>query len=413
MGVETFIARQPIFDGGLDVYGYELLHRSGWTQSFDCPSPDRATVELMNTSLLLNRFQELTDGKLGFVNVTRNLLVQDVLQVLPRDFVVIEILETVEPDAEVVEAVRRLKDAGHRFALDDFVYRPEHEAFLELADIVKVDFLATTLEERRELLARVEPHGPVLLAEKIETREELQEARDLGFELFQGFFFCEPETLSQRDLPKRKVGYLELLQELSRSELRLDRVEEIIKREMSLSAKLLRYLNSAAFGVRAEITSIRQALTHLGERPLKRWGNLIALSGLGEDKPLEIVRTCMVRARFCESLAGSTGRGEHELDHYLTGMFSAIDALLDRPLADALREIGLKESIQRAIEGDDSSLGRAFALATACERGDFAAFVNLAKGFGLHVEGVAEMYAKALFWADSIFDQNAGDARAA
>lgn len=407
MSPETFIARQPIFDARLKVQGYELLHRSGWTNAFDGRDPDRATVEVLNSSLLLNRLQDLTDGRPGYINVPRNVLVQDFLELLPPELAVIEVLETVRPEPAVIAALRRLRTKGYTIALDDFTDAPGYEELVALADIIKVDFKQTGFTERSALVERYRRPGLVFLAEKVETRQEFEEARALGFGLFQGYFFCKPETTASRDLPRSKANYIELLKEVMRGDLDLDRLEEIIKGELSLSAKLLRYLNSVHFGVQDEIRSIKQALIHLGERPLRRWGLLMALAGIGDDKPIELVRTCLVRARFCETLSEEADLDAPSLDLYLTGMFSAIDALIDRPLDEALEQIGLKPDIGAAIRGDDSGLSRAYSLAVACEQGDWRVYSASATELGLGQERVAELYAQALFWADGLFVRDA------
>ncbi|MEZ6013487.1 MAG: HDOD domain-containing protein [Planctomycetota bacterium] len=404
MSQETFIARQPIFDRRMRVRGYELLHRSGWNNAFSHADPDMATVELLNTSLLVNRLTDLTDGKLGFVNVTRNLLLQDFIRVMPSGHTVIEILETVEPDDDVVRAVMALKSDGHLIALDDYVDDPKYDELVRLADFVKVDFMHPDLDHRRRVVEHRKRDGLQFLAEKVETHAEFEEAKEAGYSLFQGYFFAKPTITSRRDLPRNKGNYVQFLREMARAALDIDAVEEIIKREISLSTKLLRYLNSVHFGVRTPMRSIRQALLHLGEVPLKRWGTLIALSGLGDDKPLELVRLCLVRARFCELLACEIGADEEALDHFLTGLFSALDALVDRPLDEALADMGLKDEIGAAIRGQgDGSLGRAFHLAVACEHGDVVMYQQIAKRLGLFETAVAQLYAEALFWADSVF----------
>ncbi len=399
----AFIARHPILDRNREVHGYELLHRSGWDGVYRASDPDKATLELLNTSMLVNRLQDLTDHKLAFVNVTENLLDQDVLRVVPAEHTVLEMLESIRPTPEVVKAIRELHDVGHRIALDDFDGDEAWAPVIAFADYVKVDFQAVPVDLRRSIIERWKRPGLKFLAEKIESHEEFQEALQLGYDLFQGFFFCKPETSARREVPQGKVNHLEFLREISRPEPNLDVLADLIRREISLSAKLLRYINSVHFGVRAEMTSIRQALVHLGERPLKRWGTLIALAGLASDKPLELIRTCLVRARFCEQLASRLNLGERSLDLFLTGMFSALDALTDRPLGEALGELGVDREIQGAIEGDATDLGRAFALARACERGDDRLYRVIAGHFGLDENDVARLWTESLIWADETF----------
>jgi c-di-GMP-related signal transduction protein len=404
MSLESFIARQPILDRKQQVRGYELLHRTGWDNAYSHANPDTATVELLHTSMLVNRLSDLTDGRLGFVNVTRNLLLQDFIRVLPAGQTVIEILETVEPDDDVLRAVRALKSDGHMIALDDYVDDPKYDELVRLADFVKVDFMASDESLRRKVVEHRKRDGLQFLAEKVETHAEFEAAKAAGYTLFQGYFFAKPVITARRDVPRNKGNYLHFLREMARPTLRIEAIEEVIKREISLSTKLLRYLNSAHFGLRQRITSIRQALVHVGERPLKRWGTLIALSGLGDDKPVELVRLCLVRARFCELLAEEIGEDDAALDLFLTGLFSAIDALIGRPLDEVLADMGLGERIGDAIRGlDVGTLGSAFSLAKACEHGDIVLYQLVARRFGLAETNVAQLYAEALFWADSIF----------
>lgn len=396
---ETFIARQPILDRRLELHGYELLHRSGWGDHFDGKDAERATIELLSTSLLVNGFADLTGGKPGFLNVPENLLLDDLLMVLPPHLAIIEILGTVPATPEVLRAVRRLRDAGYRIALDDHVDEPERAPFLPLSDIVKIDFLALEPPARRALAKRLRGEGKRLLAKKVEAHRDFEEALDQGYELFQGYHFSRPETRTRRDIPQSKLSYLRFLRELFKPKLDLDELEDIIKREMSLSAKLLRYLNSARFSPEDEIDSIQRALVTLGEKPLRQWGSLVAMTCLGEEKPVELVNMCMVRARFCELLALEEDAGR-PLDFFLTGMFSALDALVDRPLREALGEIGLQEEIERAIRGDASALSRACRLALACEQGDLRLYQALTRGLAASETRVAELYSEALLWAD-------------
>jgi c-di-GMP-related signal transduction protein len=399
----AFIARHPILDRKRKVHGYELLHRSGWDGVYRASDPDKATLELLSTSMLVNRLQDLTDHKLAFVNVTENLLYQDVLRVAPTQHTVLEMLESIRPTPSVIEAIRSLHDQGHRIALDDFEGDEEWSEVLAFCEYVKVDFRRVPVQACKEIIGRWKRPGLKFLAEKIETHEEFQQAVDLGYDLFQGFFFCLPETSARRQVPQGKVNHLQFLREISRTEPNLETLAGLIKREISLSAKLLRYINSVHFGVREEMTSIHQALVHLGSQPLKRWGTLIALAGLGNDKPLELIRTCLIRARFCEQLATVLDLHERSLDLFLTGMFSALDALTDRPLTEALGELGVGPEIQDAIKGSATNLGRAFALAKACERGDDRLYRVISKHFGLDEDEVAKLWTEALVWADDTF----------
>ncbi|MFT5155286.1 MAG: c-di-GMP-related signal transduction protein, partial [Planctomycetota bacterium] len=213
-----------------------------------------------------------------------------------------------------------------------------------------------------------------------------------------------------------KARYLEFLREMSRPNIDLERLEQVIKAEPSLAAKLLRYLNSAHFGLKNQMHSIKQALTYLGERPLKRWATLVALTGLGDDKPPEIVSTCLIRAHFCEAMASPTGTSTNELDLFLTGMFSAVDALVDRPLEEVLTEIGLPDKVLSAIVGDDTDLSRIYSLVRATELGDKDEFDSISEELGVESQRVARAYAEAVMFTQRLMgmpdDVDSGSAQA-
>ncbi|MFN7945265.1 MAG: HDOD domain-containing protein [Blastocatellia bacterium] len=398
--METFIARQPVFTQHQKVYAYELLYRSGTTVN-SCTAIDlnhAASKVIADTGLLLGA-RNLTDGKKAFINVTREVLVNGLIELLPKDLTVVELLETIEPDDEVIAACRKLKAAGYTLALDDFVYAPRFEPLIELADIIKVDFLLTDKAGRADLARRGQQHGIKLLAEKVETHEDFKEAVDLGYTWFQGYFFCKPVILSRKDVPGNKLQYLKILQEIQRPEINMEQVERIIRRDLSLTFKLLRYLNSPAFNFRNEIETIRQALMLLGERQIRKWASLVIVTSLGKDKPEELVMQALVRARFCETLCPLVGLGNRAEDLFLTGMMSLIDAILDRPLADLLRELPLNADIRDALLGQDNKLHQIYSLTVAYERGDWEQLSRLTAQLGVNGADILGLYLSAVEWA--------------
>jgi len=406
---KVYLARQPILDSQGKVFGYELLHRSSSENRFEHPDPERASIELIDNCLNLFPFDSVTGGKKVFVNATSALLSGNVLSILPRDKTVLEVLEDVEPTPEVLASVRALKTAGYRIALDDFTADARLDPLVELADFIKIDWRATVGAARQECFERYARPGRVMVAEKIETHAELKEAQRIGFVLFQGYFFCEPEVLERKDLPRFKLHYLRFLSALGQRDLDLERIEEIIRQEASLSVRLLHYLNSATFGIRRRMISIRQALVHLGERPLRRWGALIAVGGLGEDKPSELVVTTMIRARFCELLGQKHLAGESSR-FFLTGLFSTLDAMLDLPLEEGLDHLAIAPEIKDAILGNDSHMGRALSLIRAMEIGDWQAVGALEADLGVSGELLSARYCEAVRWAESIFDEQGRNA---
>ncbi len=396
----TFIARQPILDASGEVHAYELLHRSGPTGGFSGIDASKATLDVMRAAFIAAPLDRLTDGRLAFINVPEELLVQDFISVIPAETAVIEVLETVRPSPRVVAALRALKARGHRIALDDFEGHASWEPLVALADYIKVDFMLTPPGERGKLLERWKRPGLRFLAEKVETREDQIEAVETGYDLFQGYYFCQPETRVRRELPRSRHAYVMLLQALSRKDLAMDEIEEIIHRELSLTAGLLRYMNSAVFGLREEITSIRQALVHLGERPLKRWGTLLAMTGLGGDQPVELLRVSLIRARFGELVAEAIADEKTSLHAFLAGLFSSVDALLGMSMEIAVEELGLATELRGAILGDDSTAAKSTRLARALEQGDWKASEEYALSIGMPYSQAESLYADAIAWGD-------------
>ncbi len=404
--MEAHVARQPILDTSGETYAYELLFRSSSTQNwFTGLDPDQASGRVIHSSLLAFDWAALTGQKRAFINLTRQALLERWVLALPAAQTVAEVLETVSPDAEVLAACVELKRAGYALALDDFVYAPEYEPLLDLADFVKVDFRLTTAAEERARLATLAARRPGLrlLAEKVETREDVAQAKELGYRFFQGYFFCRPEILSTREIPPSRVGSLRLLEELNRPEVGFEALEQIVKQDVALSVKLLRFLNSAAFRWSSRVTSIRQALTLLGERPLRQWATVAALASLGEGQPEELVVTSLVRAMFLEQLAGTAGMGAHRLDLFLVGLLSALDALVGRPLEEVLAGLSLRPEVKATLTGQGSSLDPPWQLAQAWERADFEKSYLLAGDLGVPSSAIAEAYRTAVAKAEAIY----------
>ncbi|MCP5108945.1 MAG: HDOD domain-containing protein, partial [bacterium] len=332
---DIFVARQPIFDTKQKIFGYELLFRSGLENFFDQSlDVDFASSKTLLDTLLLFGIEELTMGKKMFLNFTKKVLLSEVALALPKETLVVELLETIEPEPEVVEVCRKLKDNGYILALDDFQYVPEYRPLIDLADIIKVDFLLTKGNERKTVIQKSGEKDIIYLAEKIENNDEFKEAVDIGYSYFQGFFFCKPIIVSGKDVPSYKLNLFQVLQELNQSFMDVKKIESVMMRDVSLSYKLLRFINSAAFGIPREIRSIRHALNLLGLVELKKWMSLIVLSQIGSDSPEELMTSSVVRAKFCEMTAQQTSLKGRKDDLFLMGLLSFIDTFLNRPMAE-------------------------------------------------------------------------------
>jgi c-di-GMP-related signal transduction protein len=402
--LELFVARQPIFQADRVLAGYELLFRAGSANVFPVgTNPDKASKEIIGHAMSVFGLEALVGSKLAYVNVTQRVLTEGMYTALPASRVVLELLETFLPDEETLAACKAAKDAGYCLALDDFSGQPQLVPFLPLCDVIKVDFRTTTQQTREEIATLFGGNGVTLLAEKIETEEEFASARALGFSHFQGFFFCRPEMLSRQDIPISKLVYLQFLSELNRPELDFKRLEQLIKQDVALTVKFLRYLKAAAFGWRTEITSIKQALAMLGERPFRRWASVLVMAALSADKPAELLATCLVRGRFCELLAPEIGFRGRELDLFAVGLFSLMDAVIGRPLRELLVDVAMPADLIEGLlpSGKTNRIADALSLVIAYERASWQNVDTLTQRLGIKdsMSKLPRYYQDALTWA--------------
>ncbi|HLW84387.1 MAG TPA: HDOD domain-containing protein [Candidatus Sulfotelmatobacter sp.] len=397
-----FVARQPIFDREEKVFGYELLFRNGLENSFvsaDADAANEASRATLDSSLLMG-LNVLCDGKRAFVNCTRDTLIKGLVTLLPSQSTVVEILESVPADPDVIGACGRLKEAGYLIALDDYVADDPREPLADMADIIKVELKLTTVEQRVALIKRYGPWRCRMLAEKVETQAEFAAARDQGFVYFQGYFFRRPEMLATHDMPANHLNYLRMLQAVSRPDLDLPAIEELIKGEASICYRLLRYLNSAVFGFNSEIHSVRHALSILGEREVRRWVRLVAAVGAGQDKTSDLVLSALVRARFGELLGPKVPHGESDL--FLLGLLSLIDAMLEMPMAEVLEQIPLDRETKAVLLGQSSLLRPIYQSMLAHESGEWEAAAKVGESLHLDAEEVAGLYWQAQRWAREV-----------
>jgi c-di-GMP-related signal transduction protein len=403
--MDVFVARQPIFDRESRVHAYELLYRSnGESNEFTGTDEDRPTLEVISGSLLTIGLHSIAAGKKAFINFGRNLLVDDLVSMLPKESVVIEVLETVQPDAEVVRSCRKLRDLGYTIALDDFEGHPRFEQLASIAHILKIDMRQTSRAEQERLVSIYQPRGVAMLAEKVETREEFEWASNAGYDFFQGYFFARPAIISAKELQPVIVTCLRLLQQLQNPELDFKKMEELISKDLALTYKLFRYVNSVLFARLGTIQSVRRALAHMGEDGIRRWATVATLPRLAQGKPEELVVCALVRARLSENLARLAGDSDFAAA-YLVGLFSLLDALLDRPLQEALMEVGLEPRINEVLLGTtqlDGTLAKIHTLVRAYEAGKWDEASECARRLGLSDSEVSRAYVEATEWTTQI-----------
>jgi EAL and modified HD-GYP domain-containing signal transduction protein len=345
----------------------------------------------------------LTAGKPAFINFGRDALLSGLCYALPPARTVVEVLETVTPDEEVVSACRRLRATGYRIALDDFEDRPEWEPLVALADFIKIDVLATPRDSCAALTSRFRSAGRAVLAEKVETREAFAQTAALGCTHFQGYYFSRPTVVTSKTVPGYRLNYLRLLQALSQPERDIHRLEEIVKKEVSLSFRLLQRANSAAYGFRQTTQSLRHALVLLGEREIRMCATIWALANLAKDTPSEVIVSSTLRARLCELLAPPAGLGDLAADLFLVGAFSMLDVILQRPVEDVVADLPLSPDVQAALCGQPNALRRVLEIVLAYERGEWQRSAELSEDAGIDAEVLPVLYVGALEWTREVF----------
>lgn len=404
--MDIFVARQPIFDLKQRVMGYELLYRD-----------DRDDTEATGTSDSMMSSQVIVDAVLGmgltslaqgrtvFINFNKEMLLESVGDVLDPAKVVIELLETVPPDEEVLAACKDLVDRGFRIAMDDFVFGEEYLPLLELAHIVKLDALAHSIEELRQTVDKLQPYGTVLLAEKVENSEVHAKCVEMGFTLFQGFHYFRPETLTKKDLSTQSVAVIRLLNLLKDINATDRVILEAFRSDPSLSYKLLRMVNSAAFGGRG-IDSLSHALRLLGRDPLYRWLSLLLVSGrsASTEAQRELMKSALLRGRMCE-IAGDELRGAAHRDLptsetlFLVGLFSRLDALLSMSMEDVLAQISLSQDVIDALVERAGKAGAILNGVEAYETAEWGAAEEHFRAIGADASIMPDIYLDAVAWA--------------
>jgi len=370
---------------------------TGWKMRF--MATDEASRATLDRTWLMG-LDVLCDGRRAFVNCTRDTLIKGLVTLLPSTTTVVEILETVPGDPDVVAACQSLREAGYMIAPDDYVADDPREGLTSLADVIKVDMQLTTEEQRIAMIRRLGGRHCRMLAEKIETHAEFVRARDQGFVYFQGYFFRRPEMMNTHDMPANQMNYLRMLQEVSRPELEIKALEQLVKAEASVCYRLLSYLNSAMFGFQSEIHSVRHALSILGERDVRRWVRLVAAVGAGQEKTSDLVLSALVRGRFGELLSPRVAHGESDL--FLLGLLSLIDAMLEIPMEDVLEKIPLDHETKAVLLGQPSVLRPVYQLMLAHESGEWEAAAELSGRLHLDSEDVAGLYWQAQEWAREV-----------
>jgi len=396
-----FLARQPILTRDRKFFAYEILSRYG-PENYCAPTPGSPIAEKAMDELFLMGVRTITEGLPAFMNCTREFLLSDFLTLMPKELVVGEILETVTPDEQVLAACRRMKEQGYRLALDDYLHTPETQSFLAIADFVKIDVLLTTFPEQQRLVDVCHHRNIPVIAEKVETNEQFHRCSEIGYDYFQGYFFCRPQVVGRKSVPANKVVYLQLLQAATAPIFDLHHISMIFRRDVSLSYRLLRYLNSAAFALRTPIRSIPHALSLLGELAMRKWISLVSVAALGDEVADGLLRLPLLRAMFCELIGKKIGMFRETNELFLLGLLSVMDALLNVRMVDVLAEIPVDDEIKKALLGRPSRYRPVFEVVLDYESGTWEQLTHSARHIGLHEEYLPDLYFRSVRWVTEV-----------
>ncbi|MGN7477918.1 EAL and HDOD domain-containing protein [Solibacillus silvestris] len=409
--MEVFIGRQPIFNIQEEIVAYELLYRNNNVNNFPQVDSDTATIDLLINSFLSIGIQEVTYGKPSFINFTENLIMQGALDFLDPGQVVIELLENIPITQGLIEQLKILKNKGFKLALDDFVMDEKVLIYDELfsqIDYIKIDFLLTTAADRLEIENKIKARFPhiKLLAEKVESREQYEIAKQAGYSLFQGYFFEEPQILTATDIPANLFQYFQIISLLQDDETNIDLLAENIEREISLSYRLLKLINDSTKRTNTKVRSIKQAILLIGLMELRKWVYLLAMresdGRKNDDIFKELMYASLFRAKVCEKCARRNYKGNFS-EYFLVGLFSLIDSLLKRPMNTIVSQLPLSENILETITGENTELTPYLQFSIALNKLDWGNITPLAAELNIPNDEILLMYKEVRIWVEEAF----------
>ena len=396
--MDVFLARQPIFNKHKKLFAYELLFRTGMSNAFPNIDGGTATSSLLSSSFFTVGIDKISGGKRVFINFTEQLLERGTPTMFPQNRIIVEVLEDVQATEKVIEACRNLAEAGYLLALDDFVYQKQLKPLIELARIIKIDFRLTPVDEIKEIVTALKSYKCKFLAEKIETYEEFEKALSMGFTYFQGYFFAKPEVLKNKEISSAQMTVLQLISEVNRQDFDTSKLEKLINQDVAIPYKLLNYLNSAYFARVQPVSSIKQAITFLGEKGVRLFVSLIATSKLAENKPSELMRTSIIRARFLENIGKEKKMQGGDL--FMLGLFSLLDAMLDNSMEYLVGKLPLSQQIKEALVFHTGPLYPFLNLVETYEACDWNSFESLLHQLAIKDEKILDFYLDAINMAD-------------
>jgi len=389
----VLLSRQPICAGDMSTWAYELLFRDSEADQATFRDEDEATAQVVVNTFMEIGLQEMVGPHLAFINVSPKFIMSDFCEALPPNRIVLELLEPINFDVTLLKRLDELTAAKYQIAVSDFVFESKYLPLLDRAAIIKMNLQTNTWDRIEKNLETLKGRAVRKIAERVETADQFRFCEKLGFNYFQGYFFCRPEFVRATRLPLSRLATLRLIAKLNDAELTITELEDAIRTDLSLSYKLLRYVGSAGLAVRGQISSIRHAAILTGIERLKIWAALILFSGI-EERPRELTVTAVVRARMCEKIAEELKEPNPD-QFFLVGLFSILDAMLNKPLPDILESLNLTPEINEALLYREGPFGAVLECVLAYERRDWSSL-----NFGpLDYDKIRSAYVKAMAWS--------------
>lgn len=412
--MEVFIGRQPIFNRDEEIVAYELLYRNNDVNKFSQIDSDKATLDVLINSFLTIGFKEVSNGHPCFINFTENLIMQEELDFLNPTNVVIELLEDIPITPALIDRLKIIKSKGFKLALDDFIMDESvriYDNLFELVDYIKLDFIQTSEQERAVIEKKVKAKFPhiQLLAEKVETREEYEQAKYLGYSLFQGYFFQQPQILTATDIPANLFQYLQIISLMRDDNMNIDMLVEYIEREISLTYRLLKLINNSPKRSKSKVRSIKQAILLLGLTELRKWIYLLAVRESDVQQKDEVFNELMYaslfRAKVCEKCARLNYQNNYS-EYFLIGLFSLIDAILNRPINSILVQLPLAEKILETVSGTETEMTPYLQFSIALSKLNWAEIEPLAQQLNISIDQIIPIYEEARVWLNEAIHMN-------
>lgn len=402
--MEIFLARQPIFSTEREVYGYEILYRDGNKNYFPDTDGEYASISALTRCFIDFGIKEITNGKKAFINFTEELFHNDIASIFPKEYLIIEILENIVAGSELINYCKKLKKMGYMLAIDDFTFQSGYEELIKIVDIIKVDFMISSISERESIVKKYKRDGLKFLAEKVETQEEYLSAIKMGYSYFQGFFFSKPEITKKKKILPYLANYIRLINMINSDDYNFSVVSKIIENDFAFSYEILRLVNSAYYSRKHKISSIRQALTILGMNELRKWIYLVFIRDLKQEKPQEIVNTCMMRGVFLENLAVKANKEKLRYEMMTLGMFSMIDILMNKSFDEVFLEIEFCEDFKIILKREENQgfIAECYNIVLCYEKGQWDEIEVILKKLPFSVSNLNEAYLDSIKWLQMV-----------